>query len=142
NARTYESGNYPDRHNAQAAASYVRGGHNVKFGFQNSWGPFNRTAWANADLYQNYLNGVPATVTLLGTPARWKERLNAGLAIYGQDAWTLRSEEHTSELQSRGHLVCRLLLEKKNKAKLDYQSPHHIDTCNVLIITLSFSAFA
>src|SRR5439155_4310387 len=26
-----------------------------------------------------------------------------------------RSEEHTSELQSRGHLVCRLLLEKKNK---------------------------
>src|SRR5690625_6546850 len=27
--------------------------------------------------------------------------------------WILRSEEHTSELQSRGHLVCRLLLEKK-----------------------------
>src|SRR5690625_5990545 len=26
----------------------------------------------------------------------------------------IRSEEHTSELQSRGHLVCRLLLEKKN----------------------------
>src|SRR5439155_25348166 len=29
----------------------------------------------------------------------------------------LRSEEHTSELQSRGHLVCRLLLEKKKKEK-------------------------
>src|SRR5690625_6902964 len=28
-----------------------------------------------------------------------------------------RSEEHTSELQSRGHLVCRLLLEKKNNTK-------------------------
>src|SRR5690625_6833828 len=28
-----------------------------------------------------------------------------------------RSEEHTSELQSRGHLVCRLLLEKKKRAK-------------------------
>src|SRR5439155_26289846 len=28
-----------------------------------------------------------------------------------------RSEEHTSELQSRGHLVCRLLLEKKKKKK-------------------------
>src|SRR5437870_7206281 len=28
-----------------------------------------------------------------------------------------RSEEHTSELQSRGHLVCRLLLEKKNKER-------------------------
>src|SRR2546422_4490310 len=30
---------------------------------------------------------------------------------------TLRSEEHTSELQSRLHLVCRLLLEKKKKQK-------------------------
>src|SRR5207253_11453634 len=29
------------------------------------------------------------------------------------DRGELRSEEHTSELQSRGHLVCRLLLEKK-----------------------------
>src|SRR5690625_5814963 len=28
-----------------------------------------------------------------------------------------RSEEHTSELQSRGHLVCRLLLEKKKREK-------------------------
>src|SRR5216684_5105798 len=31
----------------------------------------------------------------------------------------LRSEEHTSELQSRLHLVCRLLLEKKKKKKLN-----------------------
>src|SRR5437870_836110 len=31
-----------------------------------------------------------------------------------QAAAEARSEEHTSELQSRGHLVCRLLLEKKN----------------------------
>src|SRR2546429_6577554 len=34
-----------------------------------------------------------------------------------------RSEEHTSELQSRLHLVCRLLLEKKNKHHR--LSPHH-----------------
>src|SRR5439155_984781 len=33
-----------------------------------------------------------------------------------------RSEEHTSELQSRGHLVCRLLLEKKKNSGL-YNSP-------------------
>src|SRR5438309_2896067 len=30
----------------------------------------------------------------------------------------LRSEEHTSELQSQFHLVCRLLLEKKNQSSL------------------------
>src|SRR5690625_6649467 len=32
-----------------------------------------------------------------------------------------RSEEHTSELQSRGHLVCRLLLEKKKKKNISEQ---------------------
>src|SRR5690625_5305703 len=38
-------------------------------------------------------------------------------AEYGH-APTLRSEEHTSELQSRGHLVCRLLLEKKKQRQI------------------------
>src|SRR5690606_39687030 len=33
----------------------------------------------------------------------------------------LRSEEHTSELQSRENLVCRLLLEKKNSITRQYQ---------------------
>src|SRR5471030_3537531 len=33
----------------------------------------------------------------------------------GQQVWRPRSEEHTSELQSLRHLVCRLLLEKKKK---------------------------
>src|SRR5690625_5886882 len=36
-----------------------------------------------------------------------------------------RSEEHTSELQSRGHLVCRLLLEKKKTLMKEDQ--HHLD---------------
>src|SRR5690625_5909934 len=38
----------------------------------------------------------------------------AGTLILGFYLLPIRSEEHTSELQSRGHLVCRLLLEKKN----------------------------
>src|SRR5690625_6510927 len=37
---------------------------------------------------------------------------NAGIAKE-VPVYPIRSEEHTSELQSRGHLVCRLLLEKK-----------------------------
>src|SRR5436305_7830558 len=36
-----------------------------------------------------------------------------------------RSEEHTSELQSRPHLVCRLLLEKKNE--VGQRGDHHLD---------------
>src|SRR5205809_3215760 len=42
-----------------------------------------------------------------------------------------RSEEHTSELQSRLHLVCRLLLEKKKKQK---QNNIHIENITLLII--------
>src|SRR5690625_1599157 len=42
------------------------------------------------------------------------ERLTIFLDEYPNDLQA-RSEEHTSELQSRGHLVCRLLLEKKKK---------------------------
>src|SRR5690625_5711666 len=34
-------------------------------------------------------------------------------SVDGIESLNIRSEEHTSELQSRGHLVCRLLLEKK-----------------------------
>src|SRR3989442_12056606 len=38
------------------------------------------------------------------------------MGILGREAYNFdRSEEHTSELQSRPHLVCRLLLEKKNE---------------------------
>src|SRR5256886_12266285 len=40
-------------------------------------------------------------------------------ALLGRElTLTMRSEEHTSELQSQSNLVCRLLLEKKNKQQL------------------------
>src|SRR5690625_6296623 len=42
-----------------------------------------------------------------------KAELSQTISKAGKGAG-LRSEEHTSELQSRGHLVCRLLLEKKH----------------------------
>src|SRR2546427_5681870 len=53
-----------------------------------------------------------------GTWARWSACSRAGTSRptpiwYGTEK--TRSEEHTSELQSQSNLVCRLLLEKKNK---------------------------
>src|SRR3712207_6901691 len=44
--------------------------------------------------------------------------LRSAAATFG--AALLRSEEHTSELQSRQYLVCRLLLEKKKKTHLEH----------------------
>src|SRR2546429_2926720 len=50
------------------------------------------------------------------------ESMSGGVILvdYDRDGWPdiyFRSEEHTSELQSRLHLVCRLLLEKKKKKR-------------------------
>src|SRR5256884_4514254 len=46
-------------------------------------------------------------------------------AIAKPESYRSRSEEHTSELQSRLHLVCRLLLEKKNEKQKDSSRPLH-----------------
>src|SRR5437870_8782498 len=46
-----------------------------------------------------------------------------GAASRSAEGNRLRSEEHTSELQSRGHLVCRLLLEKKKQTTLNNLYP-------------------
>src|SRR5439155_19053114 len=43
----------------------------------------------------------------------------AAPAMSDADTTPKRSEEHTSELQSRGHLVCRLLLEKKKQRQIN-----------------------
>src|SRR3712207_8766242 len=53
-------------------------------------------------------------------------RLNRSLSRSGIERRSLRSEEHTSELQSRQYLVCRLLLEKNNKmaAHTSDKMPH------------------
>src|SRR5690349_23041145 len=49
---------------------------------------------------------------------------NLGRLDYPADKLEVRSEEHTSELQSRRDLVCRLLLEKKKKKNI-IPSTHH-----------------
>src|SRR5690625_1690868 len=61
----------------------------------------------------------PANTTRAGTirnppPAPTNPVTAPTPAPMSKETHSLRSEEHTSELQSRGHLVCRLLLAKKN----------------------------
>src|SRR5690625_962376 len=52
----------------------------------------------------------------------WLSLADSDTLLWARGVATFRSEEHTSELQSRGHLVCRLLLEKKKKI---YLPLHH-----------------
>src|SRR5205809_3338451 len=51
-----------------------------------------------------------------GASRRWSSASTATNTMIAISAPVARSEEHTSELQSRLHLVCRLLLEKKHES--------------------------
>src|SRR5438270_10269648 len=69
----------------------------------------------------------PYTTLFRSQRSLWRSRAHAGAGTTagGRDRRgpaVVRSEEHTSELQSQSNLVCRLLLEKKKKKKKQKQT--------------------
>src|SRR5258705_9247382 len=63
--------------------------------------------------------GLPMSLALNRAASLWARSF--AILAFGLAGWFIvakRSEEHTSELQSLRHLVCRLLLEKKKKKKI------------------------
>src|SRR2546422_8635753 len=72
--------------------------------------------------YDSRFWGFVPRSAIVGTPLVIYMSLQAP-----EGAWDAgRSEEHTSELQSRLHLVCRLLLEKKKTKQADYDKTHTV----------------
>jgi hypothetical protein len=78
-------------HGTMASLSYVTGTHNFKVGFQN------RSGWekdqrynVNADLRQQYRNGVPFAAVIFNTPIERRTNVNADFGVYVQDMWTMR----------------------------------------------------
>src|SRR5690625_5353952 len=69
----------------------------------------------------------------LKTITKWIQNEGKDFAsLTKEDSKKYRSEEHTSELQSRGHLVCRLLLEKK-KPHMPAEIMRHIAREEVIL---------
>src|SRR5258705_9298864 len=86
--------------------------------------PPRSTLFPYTTLFRSLRSAGPDPVALgsaaagTGRPSRFRRRAGRPAAHpAGERAWVSRSEEHTSELQSLRHLVCRLLLEKKKKTK-------------------------
>src|SRR5690606_40013676 len=84
---------------------------------QGIWNPHTNPPWdskytVNINTEMNYW---PAEITQLSELHQPLFDMLEDLAVTGQESASKRSEEHTSELQSRENLVCRLLLEKKKK---------------------------
>src|SRR5258705_9867169 len=74
----------------------------------------------------SYAKETPSNASALRRPvtsrAPWSSCCSVGRSS------TSRSEEHTSELQSLRHLVCRLLLEKKKKNRIHEQNKRKAET--------------
>src|SRR5438552_5168986 len=81
--------------------------------------PPRSTLFPYTTLFRSFITGVCGPAP----PRRAESASDAGVAVTpakhyaAKDSYGERSEEHTSELQSPDHLVCRLLLEKKKKKK-------------------------
>src|SRR5258708_8934510 len=85
--------------------------------------PPRSTLFPYTTLFRSSVTSRQGTVTLRGNVSSQDEadrlveraRAQPGVVDVVNRLNVVRSEEHTSELQSPDHLVCRLLLEKKNK---------------------------
>src|SRR2546422_6493170 len=95
--------------------------------------PPRSTLFPYTTLFRSDSQGDSRTFTLASAPhepelmVATRMRDSAFKRVLKSAAAGTRSEEHTSELQSRLHLVCRLLLEKKNNlnsASRDYRHFH------------------
>src|SRR5438105_12043325 len=87
--------------------------------------PPRSTLFPYTTLFRSLVEGVINPLVATAYPEVKTQKLNilhawwpGGLIIGGLAPYALRSEEHTSELQSRVDLVCRLLLEKKKKIRI------------------------
>jgi hypothetical protein len=90
NAAVNTNGQYPDRYAVATSLSYITGTHNIKAGFQDTWGRYHRTREANGDLRAFFNGGAAFRVDILNTPLDWHDNLKADLGVYAQDSWTMR----------------------------------------------------
>src|SRR5690625_6970665 len=88
---------------------------------------FLRRLWAGTSMVSSGSDSVDG-VSASSSQSVDSASLNKPRSSWSLESFSLlaenRSEEHTSELQSRGHLVCRLLLEKKKRRPDDVAEDH------------------
>src|SRR5258708_18116877 len=63
--------------------------------------------------------------TLFRSMSKWLLECEPQVRPQSRQVWCCRSEEHTSELQSPDHIVCRLLLEKKKPRQQEPYDQYH-----------------
>jgi len=88
-SRTYFSG----------SGTYVTGSHQIRFGVQDSFGPFHTSVTENGDGYMVFTNGAPTSFTALNTPYYQWPRLDADLGLFATDTWHIKRLAITAGLR-------------------------------------------
>lgn len=76
--------------NMKASISYVTGSHALKFGMQMIYGYHERPTWVLNDMYYQFLNGVPRSLTEHATPYNTIDKLSPSPSFYASDQWTVK----------------------------------------------------
>src|SRR2546425_5656561 len=94
--------------------------------------PPRSTLFPYTTLFRSTISRNSAATSIAGT--------KACSCSAARGAWWVRSEEHTSELQSLAYLVCRLLLEKKKKKEKIYINIVYDRSSSIEALITSFSS--
>jgi hypothetical protein len=73
-----------------SSVSYVTGSHNLKIGFQDSFGKNHNYTDRQGDLIEVYRNGLPNSVTVYTTPSASLTHVRDDFGFYIQDSWTIK----------------------------------------------------
>src|SRR5260370_18822473 len=96
--------------------------------------PPRSTLFPYTSLFRSISDAVPAGCTFVSATASAGVTLSKPAAGLLKVTPALRSEEHTSELQSHLNLVCRLLLEKKKKQVRTHSSRSTVSRSRVILL--------
>ena len=79
------------RNVAKMSASYVTGSHNIKMGFENTWGPGRqRKNTRNGHIVVNYVNNLPNSVNVWNNPTISPAYVAHDVGVFAQDTWTIK----------------------------------------------------
>jgi hypothetical protein len=80
-------------------ATYMAGNHQIRAGFQFSNGRTDYAYTANGDAYENFISGVPQSITIYNTPFSNNQHLKDDIGIFGMDTWKFKRLSVTAGLR-------------------------------------------
>src|SRR3712207_8055067 len=95
--------------------------------------PPRSTLFPYTTLFRSFSSSGTSNGSISHGPSQRPRAAGSGASgVRGARGWAERSEEHTSELQSRQYLVCRLLLEKKKHTAILKPQPHSLHLSHII----------